>query len=138
MDAKNRLIELLEEVIAIQKSSFGPDEPTLETVAGYLLANGVIVPPCRIGDTVWVANLTRQRVFPNKVHGIYLAGTSKYSNTMRLEHTNQFGEKSYRKFTWAQFGKNVFFTEEEAEAKLRSGDDNDNLVKEMTEVPNEP
>lgn len=114
MTERERLVELLKEVVAIQRSSFGPDDPSYETVAGYLLANGVIVPPCKIGDTVWVANLTRQQVFPNKVHGIYLAGESKYSNTMRLEYTNQFGEKSYRKFKWAQFGKNVFLTEEEA------------------------
>lgn len=119
MDAKYRLIEQLEEVIAIQKSSFGTDEPTLETVAGYLLANGVIVPPCKIGDTVWVANLTSRKIFKNKAHGIYIAGSSKYENNVRVEYTNQFGEKSYRKFTWAQFGKTVFLTREEAEAKLR-------------------
>ena len=30
------------------------DEVPAEKFADYLLANGVIVPPCKVGDTVWV------------------------------------------------------------------------------------
>lgn len=74
--------------------------------------------PCRVGDTVWVANLTKQMVYENKVHGIYIAGTGKCANTIRLEYTNCLGERSYRKFTWAQFGKTLFYTKEQAEAAL--------------------
>lgn len=74
--------------------------------------------PCNLGDTVWVANLTKQIAYENKVHGIYIAGTGKCANTIRLEYTNRLGEKSYRKFTWAQFGKTLFLTKEEAENAL--------------------
>ena len=79
---------------------------------------GVIIPPCKIGDTVWVVNLTSRKIFENKAHGMYIAGSNKYENNVRVEYTNQYGEKSYRKFTWAQFGKTVFLRREEAEAKL--------------------
>lgn len=30
-----------------------------EIIADYLLANGVIVPPCKVGDTVWVISESR-------------------------------------------------------------------------------
>ena len=47
---KERLIELLKNT---------PDLDTLfgnewEEAADYLLANGVIVPPCKVGDTVYI------------------------------------------------------------------------------------
>lgn len=87
--------------------------------ADKMLEAGMIIPPCKIGDTVWVVNLTSRKIFENKAHGMYIAGSSKYENNVRVEHTNKYGEKSYRKFTWAQFGKNVFLTREEAEARLR-------------------
>ena len=93
--------------------------------ADKLIAGGMILPPCKIGDTVWVVNLTSRKIFENKAHGMYIAGSSKYENNVRVEYTNKYGEKSYRKFTWAQFGKSVFLTKEEAEARLREERDAD-------------
>ena len=74
--------------------------------------------PCKLGDTVWIANLTKRCVFENKVSGIYIAGVGKNANSIRFEHTNRMGEKSYRKYTFAQIGKTVFLTKEEAEAAI--------------------
>lgn len=48
MTERERLIELL-------KHEFGTK--VSEITADYLLANGVIVPPCKVGDTVyWIEN----------------------------------------------------------------------------------
>lgn len=85
----------------------------------FLDKSRLVEVPCNLGDTVWVTNRTKKSVFENKVHGIYIAGTGKCVNTIRVEYTNRLGEKSYRKFTWAQFGKILFFTKEEAEAALK-------------------
>lgn len=46
MTDRDRLIELISRV-----QYLGGLE---EKVADYLLANGVIVPPCKVGDTVWI------------------------------------------------------------------------------------
>lgn len=92
-------------------------KPKAECVADFLLENGVILPPCKVGDTVWVFNQLKGCIYENKVHGIYLTGTGDCKNTVRLEYTNQFGEKSYRKYSFSQFGKNVFLSPEEAERR---------------------
>ena len=43
MDVREKLVELLKEVVAIQECGFGDPRPTYETVARYLIANGVTV-----------------------------------------------------------------------------------------------
>lgn len=49
---KDRLIELLEKTFAEQYEKRGL--LTAPHTADYLLANGVIVPPCKVGQTVYV------------------------------------------------------------------------------------
>lgn len=43
MDVREKLVELLEEVIAIQQCGFGDPRPTYETAARYLISHGVTV-----------------------------------------------------------------------------------------------
>ena len=43
MDVKEKLVELLKEIVAIQECGFGDPRPTYETVASYLMSNGVTV-----------------------------------------------------------------------------------------------
>lgn len=118
MTELERLTVLIEECAAIHESGFDPDKRiSAEALARYLLSNGVTLPPCKVGDTVWVFNQLKGCIYENKVHGIYLTGTGDCKNTVRLEYTNQFGEKSYRKYSFSQFGKNVFLYHEEAEQR---------------------
>ena len=42
-NTREKLIELLKEVVAIQECGFGDPRPTYETVARYLIAHGVTV-----------------------------------------------------------------------------------------------
>lgn len=46
----DRLIELLEQAEGLKNN----DMPSLEEKADYLLSEGIIVPPCKVGDTVYV------------------------------------------------------------------------------------
>lgn len=46
---RDRLIELLYEA----EGQVNNDIPSVEQIADYLLANGVIVPPCKIGTHLW-------------------------------------------------------------------------------------
>ena len=43
MDVRKKLVELLKEIVAIQECGFGDPRPTYETVASYLMSNGVTV-----------------------------------------------------------------------------------------------
>ena len=55
MTQKEKLIELL--------SGKSIDTPAdVEYVADYLIANGVIVPPCKVGDTVYVLDVLADNV----------------------------------------------------------------------------
>ena len=121
MDKREQLIKLIleAEIFASEVGFFNChfSKPKAECVTDFLLENGVILPPCKVGDTVWVFNQLKGCIYENKVHGIYLTGTGDCKNTVRLEYTNQFGEKSYRKYSFSQFGKNVFLSPEEAERR---------------------
>lgn len=96
--------------------------PTKDEIAGvyadHLLANGIIVPPCKVGDIVWVANKSVGKAFFNRVVCI-IFGASRNKNTIVVEYRNTYGETSRREFKWTQFGKQVFFSREEAEAALK-------------------
>lgn len=43
MDVREKLVELLKEVVAIQQCGFGDPRPTYETAARYLISHGVTV-----------------------------------------------------------------------------------------------
>ena len=46
MDVREKLVELLKEIVAIQECGFGDPRPTYETVASYLMSHGVTVQEC--------------------------------------------------------------------------------------------
>ena len=53
MDERDKLIELLDDCMYME----GYGISLVETQADYLLKNGVIVPPCKVSDTVyWISN----------------------------------------------------------------------------------
>ena len=108
---RERLIQILENAL------FGETESAY--IADYLLENGVTVPPCKVGDTVWVMNKTAGKVFYNTVVGIKIQGESRHKNSIEVEYRNVNGETSRRRFVWAQFGRQVFYSREEAERALK-------------------
>ncbi len=46
---RDRLASLLSEAEGLVNN----DLPTVEQIADYLIEHGVIVPPCKVGDTVY-------------------------------------------------------------------------------------
>jgi hypothetical protein len=101
---RDRLIELLNVAVG--------DSNIVKIVADYLLANGVVVPPCKVGDTVY---RTSGNYFGEKIFEGVVAQISIYNNgEIRFwEHGHPLS------FTPNDFGKTVFLTREEAEQKLR-------------------
>ena len=97
-------------------------------VADHLLANGVIVPPCKVGDTVYmpwewngtsgVAILTINRIVVDFTHRPYV-NTNFFSDDEEYWLAYNCG-----RFDFNDFGKTVFLTKKLAEKALaeRSGE----------------
>lgn len=104
---QKRLLELL------RKSGESFKRALPEEMASYLLANGVIVPPCKVGDTVYRVAKHRGvwEVMPREVVSI----------THRLDHLYRL---VWDIFSTAEdrLGKTVFLTREEAEKALAERD----------------
>lgn len=110
---RNRLIELLMNVpklpITVGGRANGKTYQTASNIADYLLANGVVVPPCKVGDIVWVYDF---------MWGLLPCKVDKPFHCRCGEEGSCTFEMS---FTYDDFGKSVFFTREQAEAKLKEG-----------------
>lgn len=97
MKDRDRLIELLREA---RERYIYTDEQ-----ADHLLANGVIVPPCKAGDTVYQTDGVRIYESCITEIDIFSFVTVFYTDGVA------FGEEA--------IGKSIFLTREEAEAKLK-------------------
>lgn len=93
-----------------------PSDKKLEFVAQYLLANGVILPPCKIGDTVYYIHeeLTMDGVktviSTRKITGYGGNGLNPVWMVSAVPYELRFHP--------SEFGRTVFLTREEAEAEL--------------------
>lgn len=111
---RDRLIELIDDCRTMD--GYGMD--LVEKQANYLLANGVIVPPCKVGDTVYkimdIESVHRQ-MLELKVLRIEIE-----------EPTIRFWCQTVKKYRYNfdeldidDFGKTVFLTKDEAEKALK-------------------
>lgn len=115
--SKERLVEL------IDRCTIDNDMPSSERLADYLLANGVIVPPCKVGDIVYYfsenpLNLSVQTntIYEAKVVRIV---TTNLGTTLVIQIHNDYGCTEIPDIN--DFGKTVFLTREEAERALKGG-----------------
>ena len=100
-----------------------------ETIADYLLANGIIVPPCKVGDKVYakkscfyLPHATRIKsdeiitceviAIKETKKGEFLLLKPLVEETFNMRSANDW-------FSFLAFGKTVFLTKEEAEKALK-------------------
>jgi hypothetical protein len=116
---RDRLIELLKK--ADKNASDKGITDYVDAIADnadYLLANGVIVPPCKVGNTAFllleklrggydIVESKCVRICENEYIKVYSMAfdCAEIGNTLEYDHQD--------------FGKWVFLTKEEAEAKLK-------------------
>ena len=113
-DLRDRLIELLH-----GWSKVNNDGMNAESVADYLIENGVILPPCKVGDKVWF--IDRDLIFESVVDEI-LIDKQQIGVVIKSEFLN-----CRRGFYQHQFGKTVFLTKEEAQKVIEGrSKENDN------------
>lgn len=98
---KERLVKLMKEA----ESKFdGTPLDIEEFVADYLIANGVICPPCKVGDTIYQTDGVR--IYPSTIHEI----TYTSSKVIFVTENIVFDEQA--------INNSIFLTREEAEKAL--------------------
>lgn len=99
------------------------DRCQIEAIADYLLADGWIRPPCKVGDTVYVIN--DWEVEETTVLSIKIESTDSHWITSVkakiIDHGIKFKEGHWYMFKTFVFGKTVFLTREAAEEALKKG-----------------
>ncbi|MBE6784164.1 MAG: hypothetical protein E7536_09165 [Ruminococcaceae bacterium] len=108
-EMRDRLIELLQSVPANYEGNRG-----VGSIADFLLENGVIVPPCKVGDTIYRTAIEYGEVWEWDIVEIQI----------NLDEF-VFIDDSENIFLETDIGKTVFPTKEEAEKALKEGADND-------------
>ena len=115
MSERERLIELL-------KDGGVRDFPYVNALADHLLANGVIVPPCKVGDTVYAYCADFGVVLPYFIENLSIGFMGKEQNYFSYEancHAEETDELLDEiDFDLDDIGKTVFLTREEAEKAL--------------------
>lgn len=83
-----------------------------EFIADHLIENGVIVPPCKVGDTMY---------FDGKHFASHCAGQimERRVDTVLTEVWSTFRGEVDVSFGFKDFGKTVFLTKDQAEQKLK-------------------
>lgn len=95
--------------------------------ADYLLANGVIVPPCKVGGKVYI--ISRNKVKECEVVFIGLSAAENWSHFNFIEtYANGTFYKTHS-VHFSEIGKTVFLTREEAEQSLKGDKDINVLCK---------
>ena len=116
---RERLIELIAVALNeyhdysndLRRSGIPVYESIDEYVASYLLANGVIVPPCKVGDTIYALQKERSGHFEG----------NKY--VVDDEGEWEVCEKEFNLSLLDAVGEWIFLTREEAEQALKGGAD---------------
>ena len=133
---RDRLIELMhKQFTELYKDGDWNFVEMIGGVADYLLENGVIVPPCEVGDVVYVNPKTWGGIsFVNYdnlfIHSKYFLIAEVVSviktrkqNLIKLKVYNRTTyTPEYRRYPVSSIGKTVFLTREEAEQALKGGE----------------
>lgn len=93
-----------------------------DRIADYLLENCVIVPPCKVGDKVWLIKSinwqhTEFEIKDGKVSMIQQKANKSWKFRITENH-------SVQDFTVDKLGKTVFLTREKAEKALKGSENN--------------
>ena len=109
---KNRLIEIISGLpFSAEYEKYNSLE-FAEHLAEHLLANGVIVPPCKVGETVYCLIQGFENPLKATVNRITVQVSGIVISCSVLGY---FGQS----YMATDFGKTVFLTKEEAEEKLK-------------------
>jgi hypothetical protein len=101
---RDRLIDIIRDIFHTDFS--GTDEEGYADFADKLLANGVILPPCKVGDKIYFISIY------NKVEEYIVKGICQYPNGL-------FVEINYLGNSYTMPIDKAFLTKSQAEQKLK-------------------
>lgn len=112
MTDRDRLIELNRnaKLYAQEKADERGGLVCIDDEVDYLIANGVIVPPCKVGDTIY--QIDGVRIYQSAIHEI----TYTSSKVIFVTENIVFDDTA--------IGTSIFLTPEEAEKALERSKDN--------------
>lgn len=124
MNERERLICLIKQA---EKEFSDTDKPVLdieEYAADYLLANGVTVPLCSVGDTVFEIRESGRSPASGKIFDRSVTALRTPKGAAICSGSLYAKAKPYAKNDGARLGKTVFLTREEAERAIKEGEAN--------------
>lgn len=120
MTEVERMIELIMNTpkipVIINGRAQGRTYQTARNMAEHLIANGVIVLPCKVGDTVYETQPIRQRVQAYEITTVKWNGHYFWFTWVLKDGDGIYGNVDG--FGSHKIGKTVFLTREEAEEAL--------------------
>ena len=124
MREREILEEKLTEIIANMPNSVDCIVAEAEYIADHLLANGVIVPPCKMGTTVYRVVEMGTGVHYKQVgrHGYGFKFVPCEEKIKRFIRTVEVTKNNFFDIC-VNFGKTIFLTKEEAERALKGGEE---------------
>ena len=116
-EMRDRLVELIDDFVHYENVNDLKSDECKEGLADYLIEEGnVIVPPCKVGDTVYY-NLGKNASLPFGTKRTLALEVEAIASTkdkkdwfVRTMFAGAIGD-----FNFSDFGKTVFLTKEEAE-----------------------
>jgi hypothetical protein len=117
---QNEMRDRLEQMVIDAEIKWQNSTRSFSSVcADHLIENGVIVPPCKVGQTVWlIKSLNWQRTEWGIKEGKISMIQQKADKSWKFRVTEN---RSVQDYTVDSIGKTVFLTKEEAEQALKGG-----------------
>lgn len=121
--SKERLVELISDYPCMSTAEESFMESIADDLADYLLESGVIVPPCKVGDIVYEVVAHYSYIMPREIVEFHLGNFPTYNGHERKPYLVCYDKTSrlLRHIPLDKLGKTAFFKIEEAEAKLKEG-----------------
>ena len=124
---RERLIELLNKKYDhfCDQCGVNKDSHYTDSLADYLIENGVLVPPCKVGDVVYVVKPYFSFIQEYQVRGYHLGEFPTLNGHKRKSYLICYHKASsaLKHLPIDEIGKTVFLTREDAERALRKEDE---------------
>ena len=118
---RDKLVELIQKSdILCDSCGENSSSYCAEFLADYLLINGVIAPPCKLGSTVYmvISDKRVKKPYECEVVGFWYSKEESCSNIHLVRYVNGVFDCSFS-VPFDQFGKTVFLRKNEAENALK-------------------
>lgn len=119
-DMRDRLIELISDIEneLLRSYPYTTDEYRIASIADHLIENGAIIPPCKVGDTLY--SFSFHKIIEAEVIKVeWSCEAENYGKFIREKITLCGNDINETKIDFYDIGKTWFLTREDAEKALR-------------------